>query len=344
MASPRGCLLAAALLLGRPSASGPVPVRIEFQAPAGCSSLVDFYSEVRSRTERIRLANEGEEAWRIRVRLVRASTAIHGELKIYGEQGETETRAVDGDTCDEVVEALSLTAALAVDPSARLAPAGSASAPVPSPVPATPSASAAPVAQPTAIPSAGSASGTRLPAPPEKVKSTITVGLGALAGEIVSPRASFGAAVFGRVKSAGRAGPWQGPVAGIALIYVPEDFLQLRGNVAVQWAAARVIACPFGWEISDKVRLDPCASGIGGWLRASARSITYSHPVSRSWWSVGALLNLTISAGRGWAVEPEIGVNVPLARRKFVTTYPREQVGETPWVSVLGGVGLSYGF
>jgi hypothetical protein len=120
-----GISLLALVALGQPAPAAPaasIPVRVSFDAPRGCSGINAFYNGVLSRLDRASPARDGEDGPRLRVRLTRAGGKVHGELRIVSGQGATDTRKVDGTTCDEVVEVLSLTAALALDPAARLSP------------------------------------------------------------------------------------------------------------------------------------------------------------------------------------------------------------------------------
>ncbi len=97
-------------------ASGPIAIRVQFESPPGCSDSDVFYGGIRARSSRIRLAGTGQPATTLRVRVVRAGNKVQGELRIVDSQGEADTRQLDGFTCDEVVQALALTAALALDP------------------------------------------------------------------------------------------------------------------------------------------------------------------------------------------------------------------------------------
>ncbi|HVY37913.1 MAG TPA: hypothetical protein VHM31_08255, partial [Polyangia bacterium] len=81
-----------------------------------------FWGGISSRTERARAARPGEPAMRMTVRLTRAGAKVHGELRINNPGGHSEARRVDGATCAEVVQSLSLTAALAIDPLAAATP------------------------------------------------------------------------------------------------------------------------------------------------------------------------------------------------------------------------------
>src|SRR5438045_2911658 len=90
-------------------------VRIQWNAPAGCSDADAFFSGIQARAEGVRRAQAGEPALRLEVHLERTSSPkVHGELRMADERGRFELRRVDGATCDEVVDALSLTVALAL--------------------------------------------------------------------------------------------------------------------------------------------------------------------------------------------------------------------------------------
>ena len=113
------------------------PVRLEYHAPDACPDERAFVARVRSRTTRFVLAGAdatgGDEV--ARSFSVDVSTTPHG---VEGRLTSLEatrtpapaTRVVAGETCDEVVDALALITALAVDPNASTA---FAPAPVPEP-------------------------------------------------------------------------------------------------------------------------------------------------------------------------------------------------------------------
>jgi hypothetical protein len=97
-----------------------VPVRVEFDAPPGCSDAEAFFAGVLARTRHVHRARPGETAVRLAVRVARSGGRVRGELRVNEAGAEAETRRVDGASCAEVVQVLSLTAALAIDPSASL--------------------------------------------------------------------------------------------------------------------------------------------------------------------------------------------------------------------------------
>src|SRR5215831_13418239 len=90
-------------------------MRVDFDAPAGCSSAEAFRRGVAARLEHAGASDELPPA-RIQVRLTRNGDRVTGELRLSREQAPTDTRTVEGATCDEVVDVLALTAALALQP------------------------------------------------------------------------------------------------------------------------------------------------------------------------------------------------------------------------------------
>src|SRR5262245_26514932 len=93
-----------ALLLGLAAASAAadeaVPVRVRVEAPAACPGAGGAFLEaVRGRTTRARPARDGEPARDFAVRVVEQGGGFLGTLRA----AESEERAVEGRTCDEVM-------------------------------------------------------------------------------------------------------------------------------------------------------------------------------------------------------------------------------------------------
>ncbi|AUX24516.1 hypothetical protein SOCEGT47_050540 [Sorangium cellulosum] len=326
MAPGGGISLVELVVLGWSSAAAPapIPIRIDFDAPAGCSTAAAFYDALRARTDRVRLATEGERSWNVHVRLSRAGSGVHGELRVIHERGETDTRTVKGASCDTVVQALSLTASLAVDEVvAESAP----------PVP---------VAPPPAAPA------PREPAPPvdaarEAPPFRLEIGAHAVLTQVVAPHVSFGGALAARMTQQ-RMDDVFSPSLGVALIHARNDLLQSAGNAAIQWTAAALAACPLRWQITGFLGVQPCATTAVGWLAATGRGVMYPESVVRSWWSAGGLVRAAASFGGGTAVELEAGISAPLVHRRFILLSPEVNVGETPVISPLVGLGITHLF
>jgi hypothetical protein len=319
-----GVALSVLGVLGLPSTDAPVDataIRIELDAPPDCATAEAFYESVRARTERARPVNEGEEGVRVVVRLTRIGTRAHGELRVIGEHGESDTRRVDGASCTEVVNALSLTVALAVDPTARLGP--------PEPMAASKAPAPACVVPPP-------------PPPPKSPPPEVDVRLGAHIDGMgqVSPFVSFGGDLSVRVIA-----PWPAASSlGLAIVRLQNDLFSTARNASVRSTLFELTACPKRFGARDTFTFEPCALGYGGWLGATGRGVATSTGVVRSYWSIGAVLIGSAPIGVHWSVELRGGFAVPLVKRRFVLSNPERQVGETPGIAALGGVGVTYSF
>jgi hypothetical protein len=308
-----------------PAAGEQTAIRIELDAPSDCATAEGFYENVRARTERVRPVAEGELGVRVVVKLVRTPPArVHGELRVIGEHGESDARRVDGNTCREVVEALSLTAALAVDPTAVLT---SPQAPEPAPT-------AAPAPAPSPPPP--------LPPPPPPPARRLEVRLGAGAYGIgqVSPYVSLGGELSVRVVA-----PWDAaPSLGLALVYAKNDLFDTASTAFVRSTLFELTACPRRWSASSGFSLEPCLLGLGGWLSAQGHTVTHPEAVTRSYFGAGGKLMANVTLAEHWDLELAAGFAVPFARRRFVYATPRREVALTPGISGLGSGGITYSF
>lgn len=334
--TPGGGLAHFALVvaLGAPdpaSPPAPIPLRIAFEAPSDCSSLEAFYQGVRARTERVRLAEPGESATEIRVRMSQAGGSTHGELRMQGEKGETDTRRVDGGSCDEIVEALSLTAALALDPAARVAPAPAA-APEASPPPKPPP----PVAPPEEEP---------LEEPSETGTTSLGLELGAklMVGQVVSPFVTFGGELVARVRFV--RGDREGPSLGLGFVRLQNDLFREPDDASIRFTGASLTGCPARWDVSGVLTLEPCALLVAGWIAAEGRNLSHTEATRRPYYAGGGSLTAGLPVG-DVAFEISGGFTIPFVTRQFVTGQPGSEtlVGETPAVSPFGGIGLAVGF
>jgi hypothetical protein len=314
------------------------PVEIQLDAPEGCSTPDAFYGFLHSRTNRVRPAENGERRTTLQVRLTRARGQILGELRMVDDHGGTDTRKVHGASCDEVVQALSLTAALALDPAALLTvPAATASANPESTAP-TPPAAAESAVRATLPPPAATAAvqpETTLPVPGFELAAG-PVAMTAAAGSL-----SPGIAVSAR-KSFGKEGVLL-PSFGLDLAYVRNDLVQSPQQAQVALASLGVTACPLRLP-AGRLALRPCVLLLGGWLSATGRQVTHVSTVDRSWLSAGATLRASVFLGLGFWLEAEGGASLPLLRRRFYTTLPSNVVAETPTVSPVVGLRLTHGW
>jgi hypothetical protein len=82
---------------------------------------------------------------------------------------------------------------------------------------------------------------------------------------------------------------------------------------------------------------------LAGWLSASGRQVTQSSTVDRLWLSAGGTIRTTAFLGRGFSLELDAGLTTPLLKRRFFSTIPSNVVAETPTLSPIVGLGLTYG-
>ena len=349
---------------------GAIALHVEFDAPAGCSGSDAFYEGVLSRMQQAHRAAPGEDAVRLGVRLTRVGSKVRGQLRLIDAPGDADTRTVDGATCDEVVEVLSLTAALALawKPSPRPAPPPR---PVPTPVAPRVSATGAKSGTSAATASAAASPATSAPPapapevtaeppeqppppapppsdvvtnpPPPPVDSSerrlrVVLGARGVAAGVISPSVSFGGAVDVRVGKLDADGI--GPSLGASFMYVPNDLLTTADDARVRWIAVGVTGCP-GWSAGRVASIEPCAQVIAGSLDATGLGVTNPQSASRSWVSVGALLRVAARLGGGFSLELDAGLSLPLVERRFIFTTPERTVGETPTIAPIVGLGIA---
>ena len=260
------------------------------------------------------------------------------------DRGGTDTRKVQGESCEDVVQALSLTAALALDPTARLSPSLESSATDASPDDGSaeqdPSASRAPAANPSR-PEPAAATTEEMP-PPRAPRPTpsFEVAVGPVGLVVLSQSFSPGMALAVR-KVFGRDSIFS-PTIGLAVAYVRNDLLQSPQDAQVALTSGGASVCPL--RLSARLlTVEPCALVLAGWLRATGLQMTQAGTVDRSWVSAGLTARLAAFLGRGFSLELEGGVTVPLLKRRFFATVPGNVVAETPSLSPIVGLALTYG-
>jgi len=346
-------LLASYLSLVAAAASGPAasdvakeakPVQVEFDAPTGCSGADAFFSSLRSRTDMVRQADGSEPHTTLQVRLTRTRGRVLGELRVVDDRGGTDTRKMQGATCDDVVQALSLTAALAMDPSALL------SAPATAPVPGATSGtetSATPLvptppgkrdrSEAALSKTVDDASGSRSASDAARFE----VGTSALGTALLTSSTTPGIAVSSRWTLAGHGVLL--PTLGLAIAYLRNDAVQSPGPVQVSLTEVVATGCPLRFSAS-MVTLQPCALVAAGWFTASGRQAMHNYEVGHLWLSAGGTLRVAAALGHGLSLELEGGAVAPLFKRRFYSTTQKNIVGETSSISPVISIGLSYGF
>ncbi|MFO0757825.1 MAG: hypothetical protein U0359_15120 [Byssovorax sp.] len=346
----------AALLAGVALATA-APVRLDYQAGPGCPAEKAFLGAVRALTPNAQAPSGEGPARRFTVRIERAGAQHVGRLRIEEVDGTQAEREVRAPTCQDVVSALALVTALAIDagpieapaPSASVPPAPSASAPPASSTGARPpgsaspsaSASAAPSASaptsPTALPTASpSAAPSAAPAPGPGLR--LELGAEGMAYGAMAPGVSWGGSAFVDLSDWGTSGLARSFRLGF-LLAASLPVQAGEGHATFRLSAARLGACPALLTLGRLVAR-PCAGLDFGALHGEA--IVVSRAQTPVWADVSAGLRLQLSLGRGFVLEGEGGLIVPLIRYGVQVEDPITVIHTVPVVSGSGALGVGW--
>ena len=346
-----------ALLLGQPASADEERVHLRYAASGGCGGEAAFLAEVAARTAKARWVEPGEgvRVFEIAVRSgppeargERASAI--GDLTIRDPAGGTYQRQLRGRSCDEVVDALALVTALAIDPHASIAPTPT---PAPPPAPSAPNEPAGAAAQgavggspgPSAPPARSSAPLSARPSPeppgrtPWGIEGPGAPGAGpepaGLGPPIEPPTASWRWSVGFQAAGAsglgsglglevatwvevGRDGPeLLSPSFRLALSYEPKRTFELSDGQAEIWRfAAHPSGCPIRVVFHPTFELSPCLGAELGVLHG----VGYVEPTAEAdvlWLALTAAARLDWRPWDWALVELQGELGVPLVRQRF---------------------------
>jgi hypothetical protein len=313
-------------------------VRFHYRAPAGCPNGETFASRVQARTGRARLGEPGELARQFDVEVHLDTQGARARLSFTDSQGAAVVRAVRGETCEEVVSAIALVTALAIEagPSER-----GVSAP---PAETSPSTGTAPKIE--AAPNASRSRGLRAPEPDLLAWS---FGVEGSMSSWLGPGLSLGVGVFGEV------GTYAGPSGRLTLLRATSHALiEHRDRPGVFRPAdftatiARVGGCPLALGLGAGFRVLPCASfGLGQLEGEGQESEGLSPPGSGAilWADVLAELRLdwTLSDSLVFSAEGELAFPL-FGDERFVFKGPQQDVFVVPDVGGGGALGVAWRF
>jgi len=319
-------LLAAVTSLVFALAEDTTAVRLAYEAPASCPAEAEFFDAIRARTTHVRRAATDEPALEVAVRVTRTERGFVGEVRETVNHSESSARAMDGATCKEVVEALSLTIALSVDPNAHAPSEPTPVAPAPAPAPVCPPAPA-PAPEPA-------------PAPPAP-SVAVEMGLDAVAFEPLGSELSAGAALSATFSRAWRSNHFS--ALELSLLFARSGLLSEPRDHESDFDGVALDACPVGFRLGA-IELGPCALAVAGVLGATGRNVAQPVTVARGFWSGGLDFKLSAVLGGGFALEGALGGTVPFVERRFYETDPGRVIAKTPAISPLLRLGLGYRF
>jgi hypothetical protein len=311
-----------------------IPVMLEYRAPPTCPSAEAFFEAVRSRTQRVRLAREGEGVRTFVVEILSYEGRTFGSLLVTEGGEQTDSRDVEGADCAEVVEALALTAALSVDPDALLAaPAPAEPEPAPPP-PAPPKPKPRKPPPPPPLPPAA-------PAPPPQPTAQLLLGLAALGAKVLDPYQLVGASAAVQLESLAPA--ILAPAVRLGGLHARNDLASEPDQALATWSSLALDGCPVRFGSSRLVTLRPCVAVHAGVLYLRGLAVDYPSSATRFWYSVGVLGRADLALGRGLELELQTGLLLPLIERRFFTEVPRQDVAQTPQIAAFLALGLAAG-
>lgn len=340
-------LLAAGLVVADAASADPIaPFDVDYEAPPSCPSRELFVRQIRARTDKAVEATADDPAVRrfeIRLDVPEAGRAL-GRMRTVDPSGTVSDREVPGETCQEVVAALALIAAIVIDPDASPAPLPvelTQPEPPPEPAPALPPPSPpppTPAAPPTITPARPSPPAAR---PPSVAGRAEWEGfLGARAGLEVgpSPELLLGGALLGGLSRSGRSA-WE-PAFDLGLHAASGPAAQADlGEADFSWFAARLRGCPVRVPVTSPVHLRPCAWFTAGAVSASGSDVPLAKSAVAFWADVGLGLRFDVELHRLLLLTGDGGVTFPLSRDRFRFD-PAEIIHVYPSLGGSAGLGL----
>ena len=317
----------------RPAAASDAAMRIAYEADAACPSADEFMRQLRGRT-RSPVDWARKESADIKVVLKRAARSTTGTVEMNAADGQTVTRSLEADSCEEVVAAAALIAALATGVSADepRVPAGPSSSPTPET--REPDASDRTTGAPRPSPRwhwGGGAAGT-------------------LSGGI-APSLAFGGVAF--VQAEQPEFPTGRFVVRASFAYAAAPSADRDwGSASFNLMAARLDACPLFLPIASRAGVAACVGATVGAITARgnvARPGGSSGGRPLLWLDITPSLRALLPAGERLWFEANVGLAVPLRRYEFVleqlgSPANTAQVYPTPAVAAALGAGMGVTF
>ncbi len=327
MLASRFRIAACALLVAsRVHAEDVRPVELDFRAHAGCPDEQDFLRELTARTHLARRAQAGDDALPVRVRIEEVPGGSRGQLVLGQDSGATK-REVSAAHCEQVVAALALMTALAIDPDA-IASAELPAAKPPEPAPPPPHEPAPPPAPP--LPPA---------APSLRTRWSAGVSLELLDSVSPDPQPSI-RPFLGLDRERSRAFGY-----GIRLSAARAHGRVARADGAGEFglSSGRLEACPLHVPAWDALWFSACAAFEAGQLRATGSDVSPARSLSRPWLAPGATGRLELRPLGPLSLEIAGVVLFPLLRDRFYIQAD-STVRRTPALVGGGSIGISVRF
>ncbi|HEX9297597.1 MAG TPA: hypothetical protein VF881_17265 [Polyangiaceae bacterium] len=338
------CLVLSIVALAARARAEQEPIDLSYRVYEGCPSEKQFLAQVVGRAAKTLVATERARGRKFVVTVTGQRRETLGRLEILS-GSDVASREVTGANCAEVISALALFTALAIDPGASTEPSAELLAREKSAA-----AGRSPGASPPALTSPAPTPGPESRREPETGGSIDRTLVGERAEWLAGARAGGAGAFTGGSAVPGTA--WGG---GIFVQWTTPGFGAYRasgayfaknetGDATFQWIAARLDGCPVRAPLARGLVLEPCVAFELGRVTATAKSSpAIDTTTERRWWAAAdALGRLRYRPSPWFFLELEGGLVVPFTRYVFVLgteTDPQREVHRVPaagWVVDLG--------
>jgi hypothetical protein len=303
------------------------PVFLEYRAPVICENEAQFFARARSRAPRMRIARPDERARMFVVDIEQRAGRTSGRLTVRNPEGRQTVRELEARDCGEVVDALALVMALAVNPRAadvtpaavNPLPADTARA-APTVAPAgepTPAATAAPTSVPARVTASESAAAAAATPPSGASLWAFRGALAAWGVGAIAPEPLFGARAGGEVLNLATAvlAPSFRLSAGYA---TREGFVVDGGTAHFAYGGASFELCPLRLPASGPLLFRPCAIADVGLVFARGSEALNARGETRPLLALGGGGRLEWALGRRIGLELDIGCIFPVWRDRFL--------------------------
>lgn len=267
-------------ILAAPAWAEPPPedVELRYVAPAECPPRATVETQIRERATAVRFVDGASRVFDITV--ANSDAGYTGTLVVDGAEG----KQLAAPRCDDLVTALALVVAIAIDPQAALRE--------PAPPPPPPAPPPPPLAPPPTPPAR--AREARL-----EIATTLGVGLGVTPDPLVQGSVEL-RAVRGRV------------TIGIAALGGRDSTTSDMATARFTWLAARPATC---WTVVAGI--GACAHAEIGVTRAEGADIIYARTLTRLWLAAGGHVAVQWpTRGRVFG-QLELGASVPVLRDRY---------------------------
>jgi hypothetical protein len=304
----------------------PEAIRLEYSAFAEeCPDAGAFFDRMRARTA-VTPANADESARTFRVLVAPRGAAIEATLEVIAIDGTSSARSLAGPSCDEVVSAAALVAALAIEEHAgsRAIPAPDANA-----------RSTERIEAPPRVP-------IERPAPEAVVRFRAAAAFKVALGR--TPDVLFGVSVAIALRRESPGALVAGPAFRLSFAIAPSASVSNGAETArFGWWTASLDGCPISLVLAPGLFVEPCAVLEAGALAASGDRVANAVSETRPWFSAGASARATWRVASGFGLELGTGFEVPFVRDRFYfgagTTILR-----VPAIAFLFDLGASWTF